>query len=116
MGSDQSLLVLQGSSRVSIDPNGTTIPDIRFRLLEIAGDIDSVAPIAADRIRECVDHLYRRKPVRRTRARQMTPTDERRAEIRSFAAANPDMSEWDIGRRFGLNQGRISEALHGFRK
>jgi hypothetical protein len=95
---------------------GTTIPDIRVRLLDIAGDIEDSLPLAAVRIRECVQDMYRRKAIRQTRARQPAPTDEERAEIREYAAAHPDMSEWEIGKHFGRNQGRISEALHGFRR
>jgi hypothetical protein len=36
-------------------------------------------------------------------------------EIRLYAAANPDLHQQDIANHFGVNVGRVSEALHGDR-
>ena len=43
-------------------------------------------------------------------------TPELRAEIRAFAAAHPDMTMHDIGLHFGVQEGRVSEAINGKRK
>ncbi len=42
-------------------------------------------------------------------------TDELRAEIIEYATANPSLPQTQIGRNFGVNQGRVSEALNGKR-
>jgi hypothetical protein len=42
-------------------------------------------------------------------------TDELKAQIRALKAADPDLSQAEIGRRLNLNPGRVSEALRGKR-
>jgi hypothetical protein len=42
-------------------------------------------------------------------------TAEIAEEIRQYAAANPDLHQQDIANHFGVNVGRVSEALHGDR-
>lgn len=95
-----------------------TIPEIRDALLSIANSL-AIKPNCADEargIRMAVAELWRRPAVKmaRVKARPMTP--ELQARIRTYAAAHPDMPNRDIGRVFGVDGGRVSEALAGFRK
>jgi hypothetical protein len=43
-------------------------------------------------------------------------TDKLRAEIRKMKAAEPRLSNAEIGRRLNINPGRVSETLRGKRK
>jgi hypothetical protein len=95
--------------------NGTTIPAIRAMLLDIAGDLDVIAPVAAARIRECVDLMYRRPAVRNAPPSARELTGGLILSIRAYAQLHPSMTEADIGHVFDVNQGRVSEALHGKR-
>lgn len=51
------------------------------------------------------------KPKAASKSLKMTPALARR--LRSFCLQNPDMSVNEIGARFGVNGGRVSEAIHG---
>ena len=42
-------------------------------------------------------------------------TADVRASVRAMAEANPDMSHQEIGTAHNINQGRVSEILHGHR-
>lgn len=46
-----------------------------------------------------------------TKSRKMTPALARR--IRSFYTRHPHMSVNEIGAHYGVNGGRVSEAIHG---
>jgi hypothetical protein len=88
-----------------------TIPEIRSRLYEIAVEegLPEVATLA--------DQMWRRRPGRdpvHPVSRRMT--DELRDQIREYATLHPDEPEDRVGMRFGVNQGRVSEALFGFRR
>lgn len=85
------------------------IPEIRDRLLQIA-DMHRIPEI------ERLDHqLTRRAPKRKAPKSSDAMTDEKAAGIRKFAQDNPTMTQVEIGRHFNVNQGRVSEALRGFR-
>ena len=80
------------------------IPEIRDELSEIAS-----------RLAVLVKELERRRGQRAPR--NSTPmTDKLAVAIRAYKRANPDATQVDIGRRFNINQGRVSEALRGKRK
>ncbi len=86
------------------------IPEIQAELHRIAAerDLPEIAVLA--------NELSRRKPVMKTRPRSRHVTEEVREEIRAFRRSNPGMSQAEIGRRFNVNAGRVSEALAGFRE
>lgn len=86
-----------------------TIPEVRERLYHLADVLGS------DELYFLATQLHRRRPGHNGKpaSRRMTP--ELAQAIRDFAAANPDVTEHAIGVRFGVNQGRVSEALVGFR-
>jgi hypothetical protein len=59
------------------------------------------------------DQMYRRKPKyprAKPQRRSLTPGKAKR--IREYKEANPTMSNRDIGREFGVDAGRVSEAIH----
>lgn len=57
--------------------------------------------------------LIRRKPkYKAARAERGSLTPSRAAAIRAYKEANPTMSNRDIGEVFGVDGGRVSEAIH----
>ena len=60
--------------------------------------------------------LERRKPVRRAPASSTPISDDLRAEIAAYAAEHRTATQSAIAARFGVNQGRVSEALAGRRQ
>ena len=86
-----------------------TIPEIRARLVELAEehDIPELAQLAAETKRQ---YHGRRAPVR---ARPIN--DALAMRVRLWARRNPDMAQREIGRRFGIDGGRVSEILFGKR-
>lgn len=86
------------------------IPEIQTRLLEIAREngMDEVASLALQ--------LTRRSPKKRAPASSKPMTAKLAHEIREFSRSNPDMTQAAIGRVFNINQGRVSEAVRGFRQ
>lgn len=91
-------------------PKEMTIPEVRERLYELA-DAHRLPEL-----RRLADQLWRRKPWRRpVRPRSVAMTPEIAASVRRYVAAHPDVPEDRVGDVFGINQGRVSEALHGHR-
>jgi hypothetical protein len=87
-----------------------TIPQCRDALTEIARQygISEILPI--------VEQMHRRPPVRKARAKMRSLTPELIDQIKAHAAAHPDANYTEIGARFYVNTGRVSEALAGFRE
>lgn len=87
--------------------NKRSIPEIRERLRELA------AQTGMDELRELADEMYRNPPAK-TRAPVRSPklTPKMAQDIRDYAAANPDAHQQDIAEHFGVNHGRVSEALN----
>ncbi len=81
-----------------------TIPEIRQRLYEIAIELNALA-----------DETRREFHGRRVPTTSKAMTTERTEAIREYAGAHPERSEHEIAVLFGVNQGRVSEALFGKR-
>lgn len=93
-----------------------TIPQVRADLLNLDRDLLSlsVAEIGK-RIRDAVEDMHRRPPIRR--ARSVVICDEaKRDQIRAHASAYPDDSYLDMSILFDVPTGRISEVLTGRRQ
>ncbi len=86
--------------------NKRSIPEIRSRLRELA-DEEGI-----DELNDIADELYRNPPVKRARTKSPSLTPELAQQIRDFAAAHPDLHQQDIANHFGVNHGRVSEALN----
>lgn len=86
-----------------------TIPEIRERLYELAKEhrLPELAYLASETRRQ---YHGRRAP-----AASIALTDELAEDIRRYCARHPDETMHRVGIRFGVNQGRVSEALFGKR-
>lgn len=93
-----------------------TIPKVRQELSDIADYLRAFElPGTAAQIDFLVTQLHRRKAVRRTPARSPRMTEELQMRIEEYAARNPTASMMQIGTRFGVSSGRVSETLAGKR-
>lgn len=95
----------------------SNIPSARSELREIASALRATGSIdVAERIEAVVTNKLIRRPLvkNRTRARNRAFTPEVAEAIRTFvrSPAGRDMSYADVGTRFGVNSGRVSEAMH----
>jgi hypothetical protein len=86
------------------------VPAARKALLELAED----APVGlASEIRHIVQTMMTRDPpARRTSVRSVKATPELYEEIRAYARAHPTASLQQIADHFGINSGRVSEAIN----
>lgn len=89
--------------------NKMTIPQVRDRLRELAEEH------GIDELNELAAQMYREYNNGRAAVRSPTVTAEIAEEIRQYAAAHPDAHQQDIANAFGVNHGRVSEALNGDR-
>lgn len=87
-----------------------------MRLPEIVEELHKLADdFSIPRLHDLADEIRRRPSTRSApTSRPMTPT--LRAQIRLAARLNPEMSQLEIAKSFGVNQGRVSEALKGKRQ
>jgi len=85
------------------------LPEVASRLRELA------IQLGCDELDELADEIGRRSPRQRAPISSAPMTDALRAQIRAMKAAERDLSQAEIGRRFNLNPGRVSEALRGKR-
>lgn len=86
-----------------------TIPMIRERLHQLAEELS--CPELADLAEETKRRPYVRKAP--TRHGPVSPATQ--DAIRRYAADHPEAHQQDIATRFGVNAGRVSETLAGFR-
>lgn len=83
-----------------------TVPEVRVRLNQLA------VSLACPELALLAFQLHRRPYVRKAPAqRRGVPHDE----IRAYAAAHTDLDYMGIASALGVNTGRVSEALAGFR-
>lgn len=84
-----------------------SIPEVRERLREIADEH------GIGELHELADELHRKPPAKkRAPIRSPKLTAKMADEIREYAAAHPKAHQQDIAQHFGVNHGRVSEALH----
>lgn len=85
-----------------------TIPQIRERLHELAviHGIPELSSLATATIRRS----YKRAPSTRSGLDRKL-----KSSIRAFVKENPEMAFQDVANIFGVNPGRVSEAVHGKR-
>ena len=92
----------------------SNVPQARAELLHVA-DMAELAgvPFIADEIRLIVTNFLYREEYTRPRAPNKSPSMTERLDrlICSVAYDNPDMTLAEIGARFEVNPGRVSEAL-----
>lgn len=86
-----------------------TIPDIRARMRELAIEL------ACPELDFLADATFRRYNGRKAPVRALALTPERAEAIRAHCAAHPKAPQMEVAREFGVNIGRVSEALYGTR-
>ena len=89
--------------------NKMTIPEVRDRLRELAEEH------GIEELNALADQMYREYNNGRASTRSPTVTAELAEEIRAYKKSHPDAHQQDIAEHFGVNHGRISEALSGDR-
>lgn len=90
----------------------TDIPKAREILREIAGEIAEALPEHAARIKAVTDQLMtRNRGLRQAPVTSPSVSPEMRARIRAYAARHPTLAQHRIATVFGVNPGRVSEAL-----
>jgi len=61
------------------------------------------------------DATVRRYNGRKAPARSQALTPDKAVSIRAYCEAHPDAPQMEVARKFGVNIGRVSEALYGKR-
>lgn len=93
------------------------IPDVRGALLLIADEVEREGcGDAARKIRYLVTELVRRHPRKRAPVTSLPVTPAMKEQIREFYDIHPMMANRDIGKQFGVDGGRVSEVLSGYRE
>ncbi|MEO0907226.1 MAG: hypothetical protein AAFY07_06835 [Pseudomonadota bacterium] len=87
-------------------PNKRSIPEIRDRLRELA-EIHGIPEL-----NDLADETFRKQPHKRAPRKSTKLTPAMAAGIRRYKKANPDSHQQDIAELFGVNHGRVSEALN----
>jgi len=85
------------------------LPEIRDRMHELAEEH------GIGELHELAEETRRRRRQPPAPVVSATVTPELADAVRAYCVAFPDLSMHEVGRLFGLNQGRISEILHGRR-
>jgi hypothetical protein len=85
------------------------LPEVAARLRELATDL------GCGELSDLADEIGRRSARQRAPITSASMTDALKAQIRALKAAEPDLSQAEIGRRLNLNPRRVSEALRGKR-
>jgi hypothetical protein len=88
------------------------LPEVRDALHDIASQLDKLSSTVAQLAEET-----KKRPARKKAPVNSKPmTDKLAAEIRQFSKLNPNKSQFEIAKIFGVNQGRVSEVLRGKRQ
>lgn len=69
--------------------------------------------IAMGCLREALANMPREKGIPRTKPKSVRMTKAIGGMVRSYKSVNPDASLQEIANHFGVNDGRVSEALNG---
>ena len=86
------------------------LPEVASRLRELATELH------CNELNDLADETARRAPRQRAPVTSVPMNDTLRKKIKATKAAEPHLSQVEIGRRFGVNPGRVSETLRGKRR
>ena len=111
---------------MSTSTSKPTIPEIRDMMYgrlgemrELASELGGLDRAAVEdwceRFEELIEATRRRSPVRVAPKRRRPLTEEEIMRVRVYAKRHPNASQQEIANVFGINPGRVSEALAGFR-
>jgi hypothetical protein len=89
----------------------SNVPAARRQIAEIIEALETVGDIeSATKLRDALDLLYRRSPVRRMRKKSPRITGEMRRQIIDLARTT-DLHNAEIAAILEVNPGRVSEVL-----
>lgn len=89
--------------------NKRTIPQLRKRLRELAEELGQ------EELSVIADELQRNPAARRAPRKSNPFTAEMAEQVREFARDHPDWHNQEIADHFGVNPGRVSEAVNNRR-
>lgn len=89
--------------------NKRSIPELRKRLRELAEQLGE------EELNVIADEMGRDPAAKRAPQKSVPFTAEMAEEIRQYAKTHPDAHNQEIADHFGVNPGRVSEALHNKR-
>lgn len=95
------------------------IPDVRDRMIGLKYQLAHATKLLQTvgiELEKLTIELIRRPVVRKARPTSQSFTPELAQRIRDYAAEHPGVSQNDIAQSFGVNSGRVSEALRGKRQ
>ena len=94
------------------------MPEVRDALRVIADKIETLHsdPVLAEELRDLANETIRRKHAAKPRVTSPPMTAEMKRRIWKLRQANPKMTQTEIANLLGINAGRVSETLHGFRE
>lgn len=87
------------------------IPEIRKEMDFLIADME----MALRRMKVLREELVRRPPVSRAPTKSRPVTASIANQIVTYRAAHPNDTQQEIANYFGVNPGRVSEVLAGFR-
>lgn len=90
-----------------------TIPEVRVQLLKLA---ETMPEDLAGQIKRLEKHMWRRKAIRRAKTQSKPITPQLSAAIVVYWREHPELSQQKIATLFGVDKGRVSEAVAGFRR
>ena len=91
----------------------SNIPAARQLLRDVLPNLPATAAGTVARALELMTRKQPAKPRAPARRRTVTPADA--AAIRAWCTYHPEADLQDVAEMFGVNIGRVSEALHGRR-
>lgn len=94
-----------------------TLPEVREAMFELAKKLSDAGLTGfASGLTQLAEETRRRSPIQRAAATARPITPAIRKEVRRTARAHPDWSLRKIGQHCGVDQGRVSEILRGYRR
>lgn len=90
------------------------LPEVRTSLVELSQD-NRLPEELSVKLKWLASEISRRSPTKRAAPRSTRVTPELKSQIRDYAHKHPMLSQSEIGNKFNVNPGRVSEALRGFR-
>lgn len=88
-----------------------TIPQIRARMMKLGREAIELG----DELIALAEATRRRPPVKRAPTTSPSLTPELAAQIRRYALQHPDVPNREIGALFGVDGGRVTDAMRGLR-
>lgn len=87
-----------------------------MKLPEVANRVRELAiQLHCEELEGLANEIGRRSSGQRAAATSVPMTDSLRDQIRAMKAADPEISQAEIGKRLNINPGRVSETLRGKR-